>query len=197
MWLHARTPDAAESKELSRWLKRPAQCRADAAREEEGLAWLRTRAHPGRTPTLRPEDESVVVEIARLPPRAFGQPFNQWTLRLGGAHRPQGIRCRYRKARRIYLVLDNLSTHTTKRIRQWCRRNQVSLVFIATNASWMNRLELHLTAAHYFVIKNNDPRDHREVGQRMQEYLGMAKSKPRPCQASQDPKLNAASLTAH
>ena len=48
---------------------------------EEGLASLRTRAHPGRTPTLTPEDESVVVEIAKMPPRAFGQPFNQWSLR--------------------------------------------------------------------------------------------------------------------
>ena len=35
----------------------------------------------------------------------------------------------------------------------------------------MNRLECHLTAAHYFVIKNSDPDDHRDVGQRMQEYL--------------------------
>ena len=83
----------------------------------------------------------------------------------------KAIRGRYRKARRIYLDLDNLSTHTTDQIRRWCQRNQVFLVFTATNASWMNRLECHLTAAHYFVIKNSDPEDHREVGQRMQEYL--------------------------
>ena len=61
--------------------------------------------------------------------------------------------------------------HKTPPILQWCRRNQVSPVFTATNASWMNRLECHLTAAHYFVIKNSDPNDHREVGQRIQEYL--------------------------
>ena len=47
---------------------------------EGGLAALRTRARPGRPPTLTPEDESVVVEIAKMPPRAFGQPFNQWSL---------------------------------------------------------------------------------------------------------------------
>ena len=83
----------------------------------------------------------------------------------------EAIRRRYRKAQRISLVLDNLSTHTTKQIRHWCRKNQVCLVFTATNASWMNRLECHLTAAHYFVIKNSDSRDHRDIGQRMQEYL--------------------------
>ena len=41
----------------------------------------------------------------------------------------------------------------------------------ATNASWMNCIECHFTAAHYFVIKNNDPADHRGVAQRTQEYL--------------------------
>ena len=35
----------------------------------------------GATPALAPEDESVVVEIATLPPRGFGQPFHQWSLR--------------------------------------------------------------------------------------------------------------------
>jgi len=81
------------------------------------------------------------------------------------------IRRRYASARRVYLVMDNLSTHTTEEILQWCRGNQVSPVFTATYASWMNRVECHLTAAHYFVIKNSDPTDHRDVGTRMQEYL--------------------------
>ena len=31
--------------------------------------------------------------------------------------------------------------------------------------------ECPLTAAHYFVIKNSDPEAHRDVGQRMHEYL--------------------------
>ena len=114
MCLQARTPDGAESKELSRWLKRPRSAvlmrrgqlisfsvqgmrvqeissalhlheeyirKLIRRYNEEGLTALRTRAHPGRAPTLTPEDESVVVEIAKMPPRAFGQPFNQWSLR--------------------------------------------------------------------------------------------------------------------
>jgi transposase len=114
MCLHARSPNAAESKELGRWLKRPrnaVQMRrgqlisfsAQGMRVQEisdtlhlheeyvrqlirqynegGLTVLRTRARPGRPSKLTPEDESVVVEIATMPPRAFGQPFNQWSLR--------------------------------------------------------------------------------------------------------------------
>lgn len=114
MCLHARAPDASESRELSRWLKRPRNAvqmrrgqlisfslqgmrvqeiaatlhlHEEYVRQlirqfnEEGLVALRTRAHPGRKSILTPEDESVVVEIAKMPPRAFGQPFNQWSLR--------------------------------------------------------------------------------------------------------------------
>ena len=108
------SPNAAESKELGRWLKRPrnaVQMRrgqlisfsAQGMRVQEisntlhlheeyvrqlirqynegGLTVLRPRARPGRPSKLTPEDESVVVEIATMPPRAFGQPFNQWSLR--------------------------------------------------------------------------------------------------------------------
>lgn len=83
----------------------------------------------------------------------------------------KAIRRRYPSDRRIYLVMDNLSTHTTPKIKAWCRQNRVSPVMTATNASWMNRIECHFTAAHYFVIKNSDPADHRHVSCRMQEYL--------------------------
>ena len=130
MCLHARTPNAAESKELSRWLKRPrnaVQMRrgqlislsAQGMRvqelsttlhlheeyvrqllrqyNEEGLVALRTRAHPGRPPALTPEDESVVVEIATMPPRAFGQPLQSVVAAQadgpsgGAADDPQGV----------------------------------------------------------------------------------------------------------
>ena len=107
MCLHARTPDAAESKELSRWLKRrrnAVQMRRGQSislsaqgmlvqklsatlhlheeyvrqlrrrYNEEGLASLSTRAHPGLPPALTPEDESVVVEIAPMPPGPSANP---------------------------------------------------------------------------------------------------------------------------
>ena len=38
----------------------------------------------------------------------------------------KAIRCRYPEAKRIYVVMDNLSTHKTPTILQWCRHNQVS-----------------------------------------------------------------------
>lgn len=49
--------------------------------DAEGLASLRPRRHAGRPSVLTPEDESVVVEAAKMPPRACGAPLNQWSLR--------------------------------------------------------------------------------------------------------------------
>ena len=40
----------------------------------------------------------------------------------------RAIRARYPARIRIYLVMDNLSTHWTKDIRFWARRNRVTLV---------------------------------------------------------------------
>ena len=47
---------------------------------------------PGASTDADPEDEPVVVEIAKMPPRAFSEPFNHWSLRkltdcLGGRRR--------------------------------------------------------------------------------------------------------------
>ena len=56
------------------------------------------------------------------------------------------VRSRYASHIRIHLVLDNLSTHTTKVIRRWARRNNVALVFTPTYASHLNRIEAHFGA---------------------------------------------------
>lgn len=83
----------------------------------------------------------------------------------------QEIRARYPDGRRIYLVLDNLSTHTKQEVRRWCRQNKITLVFTATNASWMNRIECHFAPFKAFVINNSDYANHREIWKAAQDYL--------------------------
>jgi len=48
---------------------------------DEGFEALMPRKRTGRQPALTEEEESVVVEIATMPPQACGRPFNQWSLR--------------------------------------------------------------------------------------------------------------------
>jgi transposase len=51
------------------------------------------------------------------------------------------VRLKYPYRIRLYIILDNLSAHRTPEIRSWTRQNNVSLVYTATNASWMNKIE--------------------------------------------------------
>lgn len=63
---------------------------------------------------------------------------------------------RYDPALRIYLVMDNLSTHKTQDIRDWAQASNVELVFTPTYASFLNRIECHFWAIGEFVVKNSD-----------------------------------------
>jgi transposase len=68
----------------------------------------------------------------------------------------QTIRMRYPAKRRIYLVMDNLSTHWTTAIRDWAADSNVELVPTPTSASVLNRIECHFWAIGEFTIKNAD-----------------------------------------
>lgn len=46
-----------------------------------GVDALRVRQRSGRASTLTEEERSIVVEIATLPPQAYGRPFTRWSLR--------------------------------------------------------------------------------------------------------------------
>jgi transposase len=81
------------------------------------------------------------------------------------------LRSRYSDGRRIYLVLDNLSTHKKAEVRRWCEANNIELVYTATYASWMNRIECHFTAVKRFVISNSDYPDHSAIAKMMRKYV--------------------------
>ena len=81
------------------------------------------------------------------------------------------VRRRYPHERRLIIVLDNFSPHKCKEIFHWCRANAVWLIFTATNASWMNRIEAQFGPFRYFVLKNSYPQSHQELEQSTREHL--------------------------
>lgn len=83
----------------------------------------------------------------------------------------RALRRRYPAQRRIYLVMDNLSTHKHKSVLDWCAQHNVQPVFTATNASWMNRIECHFAPLRRFVIDNSDYPDHAAIARAVQDYL--------------------------
>ena len=85
----------------------------------------------------------------------------------------QTVRMRYPARRRIYLVMDNLSTHWTKDIRGWAAESNVELVPTPTYASYLNRIECHFAATSEFVVKNADYPDWPALQKALADYIGL------------------------
>ena len=49
------------------------------------------------------------------------------------------------------------------------------LIFTATNASWMNRIETQFGPVRYFVLKIPYTENHKELEQDIKEHFKMAK----------------------
>jgi transposase len=81
------------------------------------------------------------------------------------------IRMRYPPKLRIYLVMDNLSTHKTDAIHEWAEKANVELVFTPTYASFLNRIECHFWAIGEFVVKNADYPNWDTLAKAMAEHI--------------------------
>ncbi|MGH9122521.1 MAG: IS630 family transposase, partial [Acidimicrobiales bacterium] len=95
--------------------------------------------------------------------------------RKGADYSLQAIRsCRARapmEAERIYVILDNLSAHKGKKIRDWCERHNVELCFTPTYSSWANPIECHFGPLRDFVLNNSDHPSHTALIRRLHAYL--------------------------
>ena len=89
----------------------------------------------------------------------------------------QWVRERYGE-KRLIIVLDNFAPHRRKDVREWAETNRVELVFIATNASWMNRFECHFAALKKFVLGGSYPKSHDECATAIREYLDWRNTVP-------------------
>ncbi len=71
----------------------------------------------------------------------------------------------------VYVVLDNLSAHKGKAIRDWCAKHNVELCFTPTYSSWANPIECHFGPTRDFVLNNSDHPNHTVLAQRLHAYL--------------------------
>ena len=69
------------------------------------------------------------------------------------------------------MVLDNFSLHKRAEVREWAAQANVELVFTATNASWMNRIECIFSGVKYFVFGNTNYADHQEISKAIRAYV--------------------------
>jgi len=81
------------------------------------------------------------------------------------------VRRRYPQETRIYLVMDNLSSHWTEDIVSWAKNNNVTLVSTPTYASWLNPIETEFGVMVDFVFSGSNYKDHLEIEQALSAYL--------------------------
>ena len=76
----------------------------------------------------------------------------------------KGERSKYPLDQRVYVIQDGLSAHWTDEIERWARRNRVTLVPTATNASWMNPVECHTGDIQKLALDGTDYKSWNDVG---------------------------------
>ena len=83
----------------------------------------------------------------------------------------KSIRARHSDGERIYVILDNLSAHKGRSVRQWARDNRVELCFTPTYSSWANLIEAHFGPLREFVLNNSQHPNHTVLTRRLHAYL--------------------------
>ncbi len=72
---------------------------------------------------------------------------------------------------RIYVILDNLSSHRGKTLVKWCEDNNVELCFTPTYGSWANPIEAHFGPLREFVLNNSNYKNHAALSRAVHAYL--------------------------
>lgn len=81
----------------------------------------------------------------------------------------RSIRRRYEG--RIWVILDNFSPHLKAEVLQWVRQNDMELVFLPTNASWLNPIECEFTSLKKSVLTHCDYSSHEEMRLAIHRWL--------------------------
>lgn len=81
------------------------------------------------------------------------------------------LRRRYRSGETLHIVLDNAKYHLTAEVQQYAATHNIRFYWTPTNASWLNRIESHLTALRKFTLDNTDYRSHAEQQEVIESYL--------------------------
>jgi len=88
------------------------------------------------------------------------------------------IRDAYASWVRIHVILDNFSPHIRQDVKKYAAKNRMKLVYIATNASWMNRIEAHFGPLRKFALEGSYPKTHKELSKQVMDYIEWRNANP-------------------
>ncbi len=72
---------------------------------------------------------------------------------------------------KLYIIMDNFSPHKKAEIKAYAQENYIELVFLPTNASWLNRIECEFTALRKFTLENSNYKTKKEQVKAIRKYI--------------------------
>jgi transposase len=92
-----------------------------------------------------------------------------------------------KRKREIHVILDNLSAHKTKRVRQFLDDNpKVSLHFTPTYSSWLNQVELWFSKIERDLIYRGVFKSTRDLTRQIMKYIRKYNDDPKPVKWTYD-----------
>ena len=83
----------------------------------------------------------------------------------------KSLRRRYRHGETLHIVLDNAGYHLKAEVQEYAATHNIRFYWTPTEASWLNRIESHLTALRKFTLDDTDYRSHEEQQETIESYL--------------------------
>jgi transposase len=81
----------------------------------------------------------------------------------------------------VHVVLDNLSTHKTPRVKRWLQRHpRFHLHFTPTHASWLNQVERWFARLTERQLRRASHRSKRELRTAIEQYIAHTNDSPKP-----------------
>jgi transposase len=145
-----------------------------------GRGWRPAR-HPARLRATYHRTGGGRQMIAALD-LATGQIFNRIRARKRGREFLAFLKLLRQRwpAGRPYVIVDNVSPHNRPGVTRWAAASDVELVFLPTNASWLNWIEPEFAALRHFALNGTDHRTHAEQGDAIARYLRWRNARARP-----------------
>jgi len=86
-----------------------------------------------------------------------------------------------KRKREIHVILDNLSAHKTKQVKEFLERNpKVKLHFTPTYSSWLNQIELWFSKIERDLIYRGVFKSTRDLTRQIMRYVRKYNEDPRP-----------------
>ena len=80
----------------------------------------------------------------------------------------------------LHMIVDNYSTHKHKKVKNWLKRNKVTLHFISTSSSWLNLVERFFGLITDKAIRRGVFNSVKDLEEKLMAFISKHNAEPTP-----------------